>query len=969
MQVRETLAIDHAPTFTNRSGIHISKITLGFIVGIFVCGIVGSGFLVYHFISCPKEPKCSVGDISTTTSGPSVGIPVPKLTAADFLLPTALKPHHYELKIQPFFAEKDFMFDGEVVVTLEALEDCKNITLHSLALKVPEKEIRIVENGTEREIGVSGTSMVETQQFFVVKSNEVLKKGQFYRVLLKFHGILNEYMQGFYRSSYRVGNDTRWLAATQFQPTDARRTFPCMDQPDLKARFTISIARPKSMISLSNMKRVREASVDNNPDYLWDVYEESVPMSTYLVAFVVCDFAKQTDETGMVSVWARQDAIKSTDYALNVGPRLLKYLERFFNLSYPLEKMDMIALPDFSAGAMENFGLITYRETSMLYEEGISAINNKHRVATVISHELVHQWFGNLVTLKWWNDLWLNEGFASYMEYLGVDAVEPSWMSMDLFVVLELQNVFALDALSSSHPISVDVANPDEINDIFDRISYSKGATIIRMMDNFLTSELFRRGLNTYLKTLMFDSATQDDLWGFLTDAARNGGVFDNDTSVKVIMDTWTLQTGFPLVTVTRNYDDGTVELQQQRFFLINQTSEEKEDPLWWIPVTYTTSKELNFSNTSPSHWMRGERSVQLHDVVIDKSDWLIVNLQQSGYYRVNYDDENWRAIVSDLNDPVKFRKIAPANRAQLIDDALNLARGGYLSYVTALEVTRYLQQETDYVPWKTAINGLNFLDSMLQKTGQFDLFRRYCLSLLEKVYHQVGFVDAGNSSMLTVYKRVEILTLACQLGYSDCVDRSVEQFNMWIHQPNPDLHNTISPNLKSLIYCTAIKYGEQRMWDFAWERFMNTQVASEKEILLSALGCSREPWILIRYLDRSLTDAYGIRKQDVFRVFGAVASNGIGHTIVFNYLRSNWDQIRVYLGSLTNLNMIIKYSIRRLNTPFELEELKRFADVHLKDSGRTVKQSIEKAEANISWMKRNYKVITTWLEKVTKVV
>ncbi|XP_055679682.1 aminopeptidase N-like isoform X1 [Lutzomyia longipalpis] len=967
MQVRENLTVDQGPTFTNRSGIHISKLTLAFIVGIFVCGIVGSGFLVYHFISCPREQKCGQGDFSTTTSHPTTAHPEPRVTVADFLLPTALKPLHYDLKIQPFFESKNFTFDGDVAVTVEVLEECKNITLHSYALKIPEKEIRITENGTDKEIGVTGTSYVEMQHFFVIKTSAMLQKGKLYRVHMKFEGILNEDMQGFYRSSYHVGNDTRWLAATQFQPTDARRTFPCMDQPDMKARFSITVGRPKNMISLSNMRRVREASVDNNPDYLWDIYEESVPMSTYLVAFVVCDFAHQTDPTGTLSVWAREDAIKSASYALQIGPRLLKYLERFFNLSYPLDKVDMIALPDFSAGAMENFGLITYREATMLFEEGISAISNKQRVATVISHELAHQWFGNMVTIKWWNDLWLNEGFASYMEYLGVDAVEPSWMSMDLFVVMELHAVFSLDALSSSHPISVDVANPDEISDIFDRISYGKGAAIIRMMDHFLTSEVFRRGLNTYLKTLKYGSATQDDLWGFLTDAARESGVFDKETSVKVIMDTWTLQTGFPVVSVVRDYAGGGVELHQKRFFLINQTDNHQEDPLWWIPITLTTSRELNFTDTAPSHWMRGERSVKLDDVRIDATDWLIINVQQSGYYRVNYDEENWRAIVTYLNDPMKFREIAPSNRAQLIDDALNLARGGYLSYVTALEVTRYLHHETDYVPWKTAINGLTFIESMLQKTGQFELFRRYCIHLLDKVYNEVGFEDVKNSSMLTVYKRVDILTLACHLGYSDCVDRSVEKFNMWIHEPNPDVHNTVSPNLKSLIYCTAIRNGDQRIWDFAWERFQRTRVASEKEILLSALGCSREPWILIRYLDRSLTESYGIRKQDVFRVFAAVSSTNIGQTVTFNYMRSNWDHIREYLGStMANLNSILKYSTRRINTPFELEELKRFTDEHFRDYGRSVKQVIERSEANISWMKRNFKVITTWLSNVT---
>lgn len=233
-------------------------------------------------------------------------------------------------------------------------------------------------------------------------------------------------------------------------------------------------------------------------NYFWDIYEESVPMSTYLVAFVVCDFVSQTN--GILTVWTRPDAINSAAYALEVGPKVLNFLENFFGIKYPLPKMDMIAMPDFAAGAMENWGIIIYRETAMLFEENVSASSHKLRVATVVAHELAHQWFGNLVTPNWWTDLWLNEGFASYMEYLGVDGVEPGWKSMDLFVISELQSVFALDALSSSHQISVKVDNPDEINEIFDRISYTKGAAIIRMMDHFLTTNVFKKGLTNYLK-------------------------------------------------------------------------------------------------------------------------------------------------------------------------------------------------------------------------------------------------------------------------------------------------------------------------------------------------------------------------------------------------------------------------------------------------------------------------------------
>lgn len=245
---------------------------------------------------------------------------------------------------------------------------------------------------------------------------------------------------------------------------------------------------------------------EGSDEYVWDVYEESVPMSTYLVAFVVSKFgyeiSPQYGNNVMFRIWARKDALDQIAYAKEMGPKMLKYFEDYFNVSYPLPKQDMIAIPDFSAGAMENWGLITYRETALLFKPGVSAIGSKQRIATVISHELAHQWFGNLVTPSWWTDLWLNEGFASYVEYLGVEAAQPELKLLEQFQYLDLQSVLRIDALETSHPISIPVGHPDEINEIFDRISYAKGASIIRMMDHFLSEETFRKGLTNYLNAL-----------------------------------------------------------------------------------------------------------------------------------------------------------------------------------------------------------------------------------------------------------------------------------------------------------------------------------------------------------------------------------------------------------------------------------------------------------------------------------
>jgi len=320
---------------------------------------------------------------------------------------------------------------------------------------------------------------------------------------------------------------------------------------------------------------------------------------------------------------------------------------------------------------------------------------------------------------------------------------------------------------------------------------YSKGASIIRSMENFLTMDVFRRGLTNYLRKFSYDSATQDDLWLELTKEARKSGIFDEKMSVKEIMDGWTLLVGFPYVTVTRNYDTNQITLEQKRFTLIEsvvvETSEEKEDPLWWIPITYTTKSELNFNTTKPSQWMKAERSIVI-ERQIPKTDWLIMNLQVTGYYRVNYDAENWKLIVDHLNEPKRYQDISQANRAQLIDDAMNLARSDILDYRTALDVTKYLNHEREFVPWKSAINNLMYIDSMLSRSPDYDKLKNYFTAKIENMYAQLGFEDKGD--VLTILSRYEILNAACHLGIKTCISNAIAKYHMWIHEANPDINN-----------------------------------------------------------------------------------------------------------------------------------------------------------------------------------
>ncbi|KAG0728778.1 Endoplasmic reticulum aminopeptidase 1 [Chionoecetes opilio] len=560
---------------------------------------------------------------------------------------------------------------------------------------------------------------------------------------------------------------------------------------------------------------------------------------------------------------------------------------------------------------MENWGLITYRETAMLYDPTVSAAANKQRVATVVAHELAHQWFGNLVTPAWWTDLWLNEGFATFMEYVGTHHAEPGWQ-IPQFLLIDLHQVFRLDCLESSHPISIPVGHPDEIKEIFDTISYSKGASIIRMIKFFLTEATFRRGLTNYLNArqvtvhlLAFANAEQDDLWDFLTRAAHQDLTLAPDTTVKAVMDTWTLQMGYPVVKVMRNPGGTAATVTQERFLLRKDpNSTDSHAYKWWVPLSYTTQPSADFTQTAPSKWLSlADSQVTIHSLP-GSSEWVIFNLQETGYYRVNYDTNNWNLLLKQLaND---HTKIHVNNRAQLIDDSLNLARAGQLSYSLPLGPHRLPHPRDCIHPLgrRSRQPGPHAQDVLKDRclrgskvngywvlAGDCDLLSgSYLLSLLGPLYTAVGFQDSLTDPHLQQFKRVKMLKWTCMLGHQDCVQQSVSLFKQW--RMNPKDKSIISPNLKDTVYCTAIAQGGEEEWEFAWNQFLASNVGSEKSKLLVALGCSKKIWILSRYLEMAFTKDSGIRKQDAGYVFRSVAVNSVGTDLAWTYLRDQWRDI-----------------------------------------------------------------------------
>ncbi|XP_071548249.1 aminopeptidase N-like isoform X2 [Panulirus ornatus] len=945
----------HAISFDKNKGCYVSRGVAVLLGIIFVSGLVVTGLLVYYYApqvretqqqavlvpqnpSSVRKPLLTRRRTTTTRRRPSTvrsTITTAKVSTTpiattkeespkgniDVRLPRALKPLHYLVKLQPFI-NGNFSIIGYVEVEMEALEPTSNITLHMADIITRNETITLVPLGDLDGPGlrIKKHEYDNERQFYVAHLEQELQPGHKYLLSMEFLGYLNDQLHGFYRSSYRDTDGTdKMLAVTQFQATDARRAFPCFDEPGLKATFEVYLARTTNMSSISNMPISETIPMEGEEDWVWDHYDASVPMSTYLVAFVVSDFAylsATANNHTLFRVWARESAIEQAEFSRQVGPIILTHFEDYFNQSYPLPKQDMVAIPDFSAGAMENWGLITYRETAMLFDPAVSAASNKQYVVAVVAHELAHQWFGNIVTPRWWTDLWLNEGFASYVEYFGINYVEPSWQVMEQFVLNEVQIVFGLDSLESSHPISIPVGHPDEISQIFDRISYAKGASIIRMMNHFLTEATFRKGLSNYLDAFKYDNAEQDDLWRHLTEAAHEDGTLPDDLTVKIIMDTWTLQMGYPVIKVVRSPDGTSATVSQERFLLVKEeNSDDTHEYRWWVPLTYTTEDDPNFNNTQAQVWMKDSEAQLTIPSLPSKEQWVIFNLQETGYYRVNYDDHNWELLIHQLF--TNHRVISTINRAQIIDDAMNLAKAGQLMYDTALGVYNYLVEETEYVPWAAAINNLSYLKGMFARSGGYGALKNYLLDILVPLYDSVGFEDSVSDPLLDQYKRQKALSWACELDHPDCLYKAASFYNHWMS--NPDNSSIISPNLKSTVYCHAIAVGGEREWNFAWGQYLKSNVAAEKNRLLSAMGCTKHIWILSRYLEMAFTPSSGIRKQDAFRVFGAVARNEVGRSLAWTYLQDQWDNIFEFYGKAKS--RVIKSAINNFNTVQQLKE------------------------------------------------
>uniref|UniRef100_A0A3B5MBP7 Aminopeptidase n=1 Tax=Xiphophorus couchianus TaxID=32473 RepID=A0A3B5MBP7_9TELE len=536
-------------------------------------------------------------------------------------LPGYLVPEFYNITLWPRLKPNPnsnlYIFTGWSAVQFECLEATDLILIHSNKLNYTEMKDEHFVKGVSVP-NIKSTWLQLQTQYLVIQLMGKLTPGQKYQLHAQFTGELADDLAGFYRSEYKEDGVTKIVATSQMHPTNARKTFPCFDEPAIKAVFHLTLIHPTGTIALSN--ETATITVDGET-LLQTTFEATEKMSTYLLAIIVSDYAhlmsgNQIGHWFHIRIWARKKAIKEGqgNYALNVTGPILDFFQAYYNISYPLRKSDQIALPDFYFGAMENWGLVTYRETNLLYDPETSSNSNKETTVTIIAHELAHMWFGNLVTLRWWNEVWLNEGFASYVSYLGADYAEPDWNVKDLIVLDDVQKVFAVDALVSSHPLTSkeDSINlPGQIMEQFDTISYSKGAAVLRMLSDFLSESVFKQGLSFIL------------LWLKLFDQKQLFPPLSTELS-----QTFFLCTGI----VSQNHfllvPESNVTVESFGFFRYE----------WMIPVRW-----MKDGATKDIWWLLEKKGVQLWT----GPSWVLANINVTGYYRVNYDLGNWERLFS----------------------------------------------------------------------------------------------------------------------------------------------------------------------------------------------------------------------------------------------------------------------------------------------------------------------------------
>lgn len=834
-----------------------------------------------------------------------------KNIAKNVRLSKTIVPIEYDIKLHPDL--ENFTFEGSEFIALDILKETKIITLHSKDLEIETAHVYIGQGEKEKLFASKITYDAKDETASFVFNKKILKGKN--KLHLVFKGILNDKMRGFYRSSYAISGKEYHMATTQFEATDARRAFPCFDEPAQKAVFHVSLVIPEGKTAISNTLPISASK--HEAGYEVVKFAPTPKMSTYLLAFIVGDFEyleKKSNRGVIVRVYTTLGKKHQAKFALDCAVKTLEFYEKYFDIAYPLNTLDMIAIPDFQSGAMENWGAITYRESALLVDENHSSTGNKQWVALVIAHELAHQWFGNLVTMEWWTHLWLNEGFASYIEYLAVDKLFPKWDIWTQFSVNDLGIALRLDALRHTHPIEIPVHHPDEIGEIFDEVSYSKGASIIRMLADYIGEKDFRDGLRYYLKKHSYKNTETVHLWEAFEKVSRK--------PIAKMMQNWTSKGGYPVIKA--EIKNNQLSLSQSRFFAspISKTKN-KEKTIWQIPVS------VQFQN------------------------WIKVNIGEAGFFRTAYSKE----LLLKLIKPVQNKVLSARDRLGIIRDLFALSEAGTIPTTDALEFLGAFKNEDNYTVWVEIASGLARLEQILAKTRMKANLDKLTLKLFSPLAKKLGWEKKKNDLHTDALLRSLAISRAGRAGDKKIITEAKKKFNM-MQKGKP-----VNPDIRGAIYSIIASNGGMKEYRALVARYKKETLHEEKNRIGGALGDFTPDEVLC--LVTHFAFSKDVRIQDTIGILSGIGANPLGRNIWLKCIKYNWKTLVSRYGDGGHTLARLVKAISGSAEEKHLKSFKEFFATHdAPGAKRAVDQVIERLEGNIAWLKRDRKMIENFLNK-----
>jgi aminopeptidase N len=845
-------------------------------------------------------------------------------------LPEIAVPDHYKLSFAPDFTKNAFA--GEETIAVKVLKPTSQIVLN--AAEIDFQEATITSGHSTQKAAVT---LDKDKQTATLTVDHAIPAGPA-TIQARYHGILNDQLRGFY-----LGKDSNGqkYAATQFEATDARRAFPSFDEPAYKAVFDVTVVADDGMTVISNTKVVSDTP---GPEGKHTVHFAPTPkMSSYLVAMVVgkFEYVEGVVDNIPIRVYATPGKKELSTFALDAAENIMRYYNQYFSIKYPYGKLDLIGLADFSAGAMENTGCITFREILLLVDEKQTPTDLKAEVASVIAHEMAHQWFGDLVTMQWWDDIWLNEGFATWMSSKPIQAWKPEW-NMQLRDVVETAQSMDADSLINTHPIHQPAETPEEILELADDISYGKTAAVLRMLESYLGPETFRAGVNAYLAKHAYANATAADFWTAQTQVSRK--------PVDKLMPTFIEQPGPPLVSVKAECSgtDEKVTLEQQRYFFDRAKFEAGSSERWQIPVCM---KQGSSGKAGAEHCeLLTER--QQSFTVPGCSNWVNVNVDAKGYYRSGYDSDAVRSMARDAE-----KALSPAERIMLPYDVSASVRVGREKIGDYLAVVEGLQTDRSEAVLGPLMNQLDYIGRDLVNDSDRDSFRSWVRQVLAPVAADVGWEAKPGESSDREGLRAELMAT---LGYT-ARDPEVIALARKLANQALDDPSSVNHELAFAAFRVATNGGDEAFYNRIKDRLKTAKTPEEIYMYQGALAEFSDPALLEKTLELAVSPE--VRSQDSLQVISRVMRNPDGQKLAWDFVRSHWDKITSLGGAFAG--SAVAGSAGSFCDAGMRDQLQDFFSAHHEPaSERTLKQSVERINYCVDLKAQQGSQLAAWLQQ-----